>query len=152
MFNHVGASTQGSRKMFNPTGIQCGRELVVELEDGTQRLRADDILEVRHRPGAVMTLAGARAHVASFHDLLGERRAEVSLMVVVGSMRGQDCDARRYLANDSGFEHLFRRIALVVRSPVARVVVSVFLALTKARQQFRVFSDEQPATAWLERA
>ncbi len=119
-----------------------------ETGDGVLRVRPDGIVECRHHPGAEMTVDSARRFLmlVSRAAMEGQRRP---LLVIVGGLRKMDREARLYLADNPELERLLSRAALVVSSPVGRVIASIVLSLHGSSFPHRVFKDRAKAEIWL---
>ncbi len=119
-----------------------------ELRDSRLRLREDGIFELRHFPDVTQSLDDAKAQVAAMRAAAGEGNPRPA-MIVVGRMKGQDRDAREYLMKSDEVWTALSAVAVVVATPVGRVIGSLFLGLIRPRVQLRLFDDERQALAWL---
>jgi hypothetical protein len=118
-----------------------------ELSDGRQRMRADGIIEMRHsgEPQTLETIKRQMAHAAEL--VQGSGRAP--MMIVMGDVRSQAREVRHFLVSDPSIPRVVSRVALVARSPVARVMTAIFSKLVNPPVPLRVFASEEPALAWL---
>jgi len=119
-----------------------------QTDDSRIRLRSDGLLECRHRAGKVLTLESARAQFAFFAQQLGER-APAPLLVILGELKGQNSDARAYLAGSDEVVAVLTRCALVMSSAVSRVIANMFLGFARPRVELRTFAAEEAALTWL---
>jgi len=119
-----------------------------ETIDGITLLREDGIVEVRHKPGQVQTLESAMATFAAIRRLAGDR-LPVPLLVVMGEMKGQTGEARRYLSKDPIITESITAIALVVSTPVGRVMGNMFIGFRKHELELKIFNSEEKAVEWL---
>ena len=70
------------------------------------------------------------------------------IMVDISSRHESDASARRYGASPESVE-VTARLALIVRSPVARMAGNAFLLARRPAYPTRLFTDEAAAVAWL---
>jgi hypothetical protein len=81
-------------------------------------------------------------------ELLGGA-GRAPMMVVMGEVRGQTREVREFLFKDPCVPRQLTRVALVQRSPVSRVLTTFFIRLVTPQVPVRVFTNEEPAVAWL---
>jgi hypothetical protein len=120
----------------------------IETEDARQRLRSDGILELRHKDGGYESLETAQAHIRIINELL-QGNGPAPLLVVAGGLKGQAADARQFLTQSDEVAAAVARVAVVMRTPVSRVLAAVFGRLDKPRMPVSYFGDEEGALAWL---
>ncbi|HLL23536.1 MAG TPA: hypothetical protein VK427_15470 [Kofleriaceae bacterium] len=93
-----------------------------------------------------MTLADAVENVAVTFELGG--RTRVRVLVDMRGVRSQSREARRYFAGPEA-EKATRAVALLIGSPVSRVLANFFLRLSPQRIPTALFTQEPAAIAWL---
>ncbi|MBU0596426.1 hypothetical protein KJ567_07070 [Candidatus Bipolaricaulota bacterium] len=104
----------------------------------------DGILRLRLARGTVIDLDLVKRIEARGRELFGEKPCPV--LVYGDDARSIDRTARRYLAKTVGPTAQ----ALVVRSPIGRVVASVFIGLGRETPHpMRTFATEEEAVTWL---
>jgi hypothetical protein len=118
-----------------------------ELTDGRQRMREDGIIEMRHSR-EVQTLETIRRQMEHAAELL-QGRGRAPMMIVMGEVRGQTREARQFLLSDPSIPRFVTRVAVVTRSPVSRVMATIFTRLVRPQVPFRVFGSEEQALPWL---
>jgi hypothetical protein len=96
--------------------------------------------------GADMDLADARDNVAATFEVGGRRRTPV--LVDLRGVRSQTRECRKYFVGPEATA-MTGPVALLVGSPVSRVIGNFFLRLNDQRVPTRLFSDEGEAAAWL---
>ena len=69
--------------------------------------------------------------------------------VAVGEVHGQTREARQFLLSDPSIPRFVTRVAVVTRSPVSRVMATIFTRLVRPQVPFRVFGSEEQALPWL---
>ncbi len=116
--------------------------------DGILTLREDGLVECRHKPGEEQTLESARAQIAAIRQLAGDR-LPVPVLVVMGEMKGQTGEARRYLTCDPAIPETVKACALVINTPVGRVIGNLFIGLRKPEILLSLFNSEEKAVEWL---
>lgn len=96
--------------------------------------------------GCELDVDGARANVAAIAALGGGSRRR--LLVDMRGMRSQTREAREYLTGPEA-ERAALAVALLVGSPVSRVLGNFFLRLGAHRVPTSLFGNEHDALAWL---
>ena len=106
----------------------------------------DGILISRVRKDGYETLEYAKENGAALMKLKGED-PPMPLLVDFLHSKGQAAETRRYYAEES-FKWA-SRVALMVDSPVSRVIGNIYMGLNKPKVPTKLFSNEQEAIAWL---
>ena len=119
-----------------------------DLATSTCTLRRDarGYVHVVMRTGCEMALADAQENVAAIYEVAGKRRTLV--LVDMRGVRSQTREARQYFAGPEA-EAMSIAVALLIGSPVSRVLANFFLRLTRQRVPTALFTDEATASAWL---
>ena len=112
----------------------------------TVGLRKDGILVYEPEPGADVSYDFA-AQVLELGLQLTEGRARPTLVLMQDVAR-VDRGARTLFASEA-YLRLTVQTALVVSSPVSRVIGNFFLGLNRPQFQCKVFDDQECAVAWL---
>ena len=97
------------------------------------------------RPGCEMTLEDAKENVAAIFALAGKR---TPVLVDMRGVRSQTREARQYFGGAEA-ETATRAVALLIGSPVSRVLANFFLRVSNQRIPTQLFTDEALAAAWL---
>jgi hypothetical protein len=97
--------------------------------------------------GAVMHLEDARECVAAMWQAAREQRRPV--LVDMSQLGGEDRAARDYFVSDEAVSK-YSAVAILVRSPVSRVIGTFFLRLARHKAPTRLFTAEAEAVHWLE--
>lgn len=98
------------------------------------------------RPGAEFDLEDARDAVAATWRVAGEQRRGV--LVDSRGVRSQTRAAREYFKGEEAARRL-ARVALLVGSPLSRVLANFFLSTGEHHIETKLFTDETAARAWL---
>lgn len=99
------------------------------------------------RNGCQMQLAEAKENVAAIAGLTGNSR--MPILVDMRGVRSQSREARDYFGG-ADTETTSLAVALLIGSPVSRVLANFFLRLNnKQRYPIRLFTEEESAVAWL---
>lgn len=93
-----------------------------------------------------MALDDARQNVAAIYEIGGRTRNRV--LVDMRGVRSQTREARQYFAGAEA-ERATLAVALLVGSPLSRVLANFFLRLMPQRWPTALFTDEASAVAWL---
>lgn len=112
------------------------------------RLRPDGIIVQEIHRSDTQTLADARENIRTFNTLAADQKRPclVDMRVPYQMDRG----VREYYASPEATEWV-TAIAMVVRSPVTRIIGNLFLAMNRTDVPVRMFTDEAGAVAWLNR-
>ena len=121
-------------------------EFVVTTPTTRDWLRADGLLQSEALPGAGQTLADAQGSVAAYAALGGALPAAGG---PAGGGRPMERAAREYYAGPE-LAAVVSAAALLVGSPVGRVIGTFFLRIAKPAAPIRIFTDKREALAWLE--
>jgi len=121
----------------------AGRE--IEFEAAVLRLREDGILEVVVRPNAETSLEDAQAIHAVMREVC-DRPAVV--LADIRGLRRSGVVVERYAAGPE-VAAITCRLALLVESPVSRMLGNLKMGLAKPTYPTRLFTDEDAAVAWL---
>jgi hypothetical protein len=104
------------------------------------------LLVARFLQGAEVTGADARANLEASARLSGGRR--VAVLVDLRQLKSQAADARALLAGPSA-ARVSRAVALLIGSPLSRVLGNFYLRFNRPETPTRLFSSEAEARAWL---
>lgn len=96
--------------------------------------------------GADMDLDDARAALAATFRVAGGVRRPV--LVDFRGIRSESKAAREYFVSDEAVD-MYSAVAILVASPVSRVIGSFFMRLSRHKVPTRLFSDETEAIDWL---
>ena len=110
------------------------------------RLEEDDLVHVTTLPGVVQTLADAKENEQAENELTGGERH--TLLVDMREIRAQDREARQYYTRPEA-QKTIRAVAIVIGSPMSRVIGNFFLGFNKPSVPNRLFTSEAEAIVWL---
>ncbi len=109
-------------------------------------LGEDGIARVIHVHGAEVALVDVQETMAAYLRIRkGKSRP---LLVDTKSMKSLSREARHYYASDEAAK-VASAVALVVDTPVSRVLANFYLGLSNPRLPTRLFSSEDEALEWL---
>jgi len=109
-------------------------------------LGEDGIVRIIHVPGAEVTLEDAQETMAAYLKIKkGKRRP---LFVDTRKMKSIFREARKYYAGAEAIK-VASAAALIVDTPVSRVLGNFFLGLSNPLLPSRLFSSEDEALEWL---
>ena len=117
----------------------------IELECATVRRRENGIIEIVIATNADVTVENAQAMFAAVQDLCPAPRP---VLADIRPARGAGIRTIRYAAGPE-IAAMTTRLAVLVDSPVSRMLGSVFLGMWKTPHPTRLFTDEVDAIAWL---
>lgn len=135
---------------MSPTALDNSNGPIVETALATVRLRSDGMMQVVIKRGATADEDSVRDTVRVVEDLVGPGR-RVGVLVDIRDRHRSEASARRYAAGPDP-TRVAERIALLVLSPVSRMVGNAFLLGAKPMTPTRLFSSEEDAVAWLKQA
>jgi hypothetical protein len=110
------------------------------------RLDGDGYVLATMADGATFELEDARDAVDATWKIAGERRLPV--LVDTRGIRAQSRAARQYFMSEEVGRKV-SAVAILIDSPVSRVIGSFFLRVGHHHVPTQVFSDEGSARAWL---
>ena len=108
-------------------------------------LRDDGILVYYPIPGAVITLRGALQVLELGLQIVDGPKPALVLMQDIARV---DREARAFFSSEE-YLRLASQTALVVGSPVSRVIGNFFVGLNRLKYPCSVFDDPELAVAWL---
>lgn len=117
-----------------------------ETRTGETLLGEDGIVRVRMFSGSRERLADAKANIAVYDQLCDGRKCP--LLIDLNGSHSISQDARRYYSSEEAGKYISAS-ALVIGSPVSRVLGSFFLGLNKPAYPVRLFTSEGDALEWL---
>jgi hypothetical protein len=106
----------------------------------------DDILYIECKPNTVMTLAEAKSSTRIGGEMIKNRPRP--LLCDLTNVVKMNHACRRHFA---GKEHaeIFSKCALIVTSPVSRIIGNFFLGANKPLKPTRLFTSKEEGLAWL---
>jgi hypothetical protein len=107
----------------------------------------DGICRIIHAPGAEVTLQDARETMAAYRKINHGKR--LPLLIDTKTMRSISRDARSYYASDEAAA-CASAAAIVVGTPVSRVLGNFYIGLSNPHLPSRLFTSESRALAWLD--
>ena len=122
-----------------------GAQEEIQVEGATIRRRENGVIDVILARNADVTVESSRAMNAAIHELT-DRPSPV--LTDIRAMRSTGILQMRY-ANDAEVIAVTEKLAVLVASPVSRMIGNMFLGLAKPPYPTRLFTDEGEAVAWL---
>lgn len=104
------------------------------------------VMRATFRSGCHVSGSDARGHMEIMRKMVGVRA--VPVLVDMSAIGSQDREARAIYSGDLA-STFTRCCALIVASPVARVIGSFFLGFNRPRYPLRLFTSHADAEAWL---
>jgi hypothetical protein len=108
--------------------------------------RDGEIVIGRFHDGAVVSGDDARENLGVLLELIGEERAPV--LVDLRPVQSQSAEARSVFAGPDAFR-VSHAVALLIGSPVSRVIGNFYLGFNKPMTPSRLFTDPAEARIWL---
>ena len=107
---------------------------------------ADGIARIIHVPGAEVTLADAQETMAAYKKLNNGKR--LPLFIDTKTMKSLSREARHFYAGEEAAA-CASAAAIIVGTPVSKVLGNFYLGLSNPKLPSRLFSSEDEALAWL---
>ena len=129
------------RKMINGThkhGITTRTQKIWLGDDG--------IVRYESHPGSEESLEDAQENVKAGASLSGGMKRPI--LINSRGIKSLRREARMYYAGEENAKHTIAA-AIVISSPVARVIANFFMGLNKTKFPTRLFTSEEMAIAWL---
>jgi hypothetical protein len=98
------------------------------------------------RTGCEMTLNDAKANLAATFELAGRR--PIPVLVDMREVRSQTREARQHFAGPEA-QKVTLAVALLIGSPVSRVLANFYLGVRPPRIPTQLFTDEAEAVTWV---
>jgi hypothetical protein len=109
-------------------------------------LGEDGIVRIIHVPGAEVTLEDAKETMAAYLKInQGKKRP---LLVDTKTMHSMTRETRQYYAGEEAAQ-VASAVAVVVGTPVSRVLGNFYIGLGNPNLPTRLFSSEDEALEWL---
>lgn len=125
---------------------QIGDERVLETKTATVRACPDGIVRVVVKPGAELTLEDVREHFTSGAKYMGGGKS--SVLVDTSKVKSVSRAAREFVSSPEAEAYIAAQ-AIVVGSPVSRLIGNFFLGLNRTSFPTKLFTSESEAVAWL---
>jgi hypothetical protein len=109
-------------------------------------LRADGIVRATIDRGAELDLEDAKRAMAAIWEVAGRRR--LPSLVEMSGLKSATRDARDYFGSAESAA-LCTAVALMVSSPVSRMIANFYLRGSPQKVPTRLFTDELLAIEWL---
>jgi hypothetical protein len=106
----------------------------------------DGIVRIIHIPGAEVTLEDAQETMAAYLKLNNGKRRP--LFIDTKTMKSMTRETRQYYAGEEAAK-VASAAAIVVGTPVSRVLGNFYIGLSNPRLPSRLFSSENEALEWL---
>lgn len=113
-----------------------------QTKAGAMEMGEDHIIRFRILPGATVDSETAKECVAGVAELAGPKRH--ILLIDMRNLRDITQGARRIYHDGPAFA-----VALLVASPVSKVIGSFFIGLNRPSYPLRIFTSETKAIEWL---
>lgn len=109
-------------------------------------LRPDGVMQIVCKPGTVMTLELGKLSTAVISELRGGQPGPLLCDLTNVVKMNQDC--RKHFA---GAEHarVFTHCALIVSSPISKIIGNFFLGANKPIRPTRLFTSVPEGLRWL---
>ena len=133
-------------KKQNQTKLKRTYMISKEVTTSHLTLTDDGIFRVILKEGSFETLQTAEENGQALMELKGDR-PPLPILIDFSLGAGQDQAARKYYAEQS--RNWCSRAAILVGSPVSRVMGNIYMGLNKPNVPTKLFTDEQTALIWL---
>lgn len=113
---------------------------------GEAVMQEENIIRFQCSPRAELNLEDAMANTEACRKSAEFRR--LPLLVDMTQISGINKQARDYHSSDESSGY-FSAVALLVKSPLSRMIGNFFSGLNKPNYPMRMFNSEEQALAWL---
>jgi len=119
-----------------------------QLETRTAQIHRspDDILMVEIKEGSELTLNNAKENIKALQNLSPESGCRVLVNISQVKSVSREC---RAFASSQDTHNFITRLALIVNSPVSRVIGNFFLGLNRPPFPLKLFTNKDEAINWL---
>lgn len=109
-------------------------------------LESDHIVHAKFLPGAVVTLEKTKEMFNVFLELLGDKGA--FFLIDIRKVKSSERESRVFVAKEERPKNL--GTAILVNSPVSRVIGNFFMGLNKPPFPVKLVTSEEKAFEWFE--
>jgi len=110
------------------------------------RLGKDGIVRSTYSPKAEETLAEAKENIATVLKISQGKKYPV--LVDYGNVKSVTREARAYYAGEEAAK-VVNATAILISSPVGKIIANFLLSLNKPKYPIRMFTSETDAIEWL---
>lgn len=118
----------------------------VVLPEVVVTMRDDGIIEFDYTTETVVDLEVARKAVGAARELVS---GPTPSLVRINRVKEVSRDARIFFAESDENKTVSSKVALMINSPLTRIIANFFMGLNKATLPVRMFTDDQSAIEWL---
>ncbi len=119
---------------------------IIETEKARIWLRDEGITVIEFKPGAEVNLANIKENFAVHRKLSQGKR--IPVFTDVTGVKYMERAARVYSSGEEANKDI-EALAVLVNSPLSRVLGSIFIGLNKPLYPFKLVSSEKEAIKWL---
>ena len=118
----------------------------IETEKIIFTLRPDNIVQIECKANTVMTLEEGKLSTRKIAELIQSN--PLPLLCDLTNVVKMTHDCRNHFA---GAEHaeVFSKCALIIKSPISRIIGNIFLGANKPLRPTRLFNDLDKGLDWL---
>ncbi|MCK4764636.1 MAG: STAS/SEC14 domain-containing protein [Candidatus Aminicenantes bacterium] len=120
---------------------------VITTETCKSWLGDDGIVWSIMLPQAVETIETAKKNTAAGVTLSGGKKRP--LLLDMSKIKSMNKEARDYYARGDKRESCEKAVALIIKSPISRILGNFFLGFNKPTEPTKLFTDEKKALEWL---
>lgn len=106
----------------------------------------DGIVRTRVKPGAEIDLKMARENSKAVNSFF--TGSKFPLLVDTRAIKSMTRDARQHFTIRNRDSHV-NRLAIVIKSPVSKVIANFFMGVNKPDVPSKIFNSEEKAITWL---
>lgn len=117
----------------------------IEISHYFTWMGTDGIARTKVKPGSAITITEAKANSIAVNSLPG---AKFPLLVDSRNIRSITKEAREYFSTN-GRDTKINSMAVVINSPISRVIGNFFLGINKPPVPTRLFDNPEDAANWL---
>ena len=140
-----GQKRGGKKKSLFLTPMNRPENGVIETRVYYTWMGADGIARTQVKPGSEVVLADALENSKAVNDLAGP--STYPLMIDARQITSITKEARDYFSM-RGRESRVIALAIVIDSPLSRIIGNFFMGLNKPRVPTRLFGDTESAAEW----
>jgi SpoIIAA-like len=118
----------------------------VTTETGTHYLDDQGIVHITSFQGVEETLDQAKASIAAIRTVSENQRRPI--LLDMRPIKGQKREVRDYYASSEAAD-AYTAAAILVGSPISRMIGNIFIGIGKLPVPTKLFSNEEEAIEWL---
>jgi hypothetical protein len=113
---------------------------------GRAQIVDNAVLIIRIAPDVEQTLELAKAQTEAIHQFVAGRR--LGVILDIRTAKRPSTEVQRFYSDQNGKIAGDRPMAVLVGSPMSRIMGNLFIGMSRSKNPVKLFTSEQEAIAW----